>query len=673
MSVRTKLIFALLLLAVVPLTLVSIYSYRSSIAAFRAVVESESGALADDIGSRMESVRSDLGRRIERLGSFPFRSMMSAERQHAPAGTGTSLSERLVAEIGDAASMLEALEFKPVGPPPPVPPKPGNARTPGMPPFPPPPVPPEELIIRMASPEPGAQERASVVNDGKRMVIQLKIPPVKVPTAEELAAVTSAAAAPEQALKKVLESTASLSRNAGNLNDAAKTLEQRMRDIEMRHARRYSYPVQTDGRMIGTVQAQVSSGRVLHSVLSRTRRRQGEIPFALDAQNALIAANPADQTKLASLPLANIAQGKADPKALSDWIVVTRKDQNSGMTFGIARPVGDSLQEIRRTAVRNLGLGLGVVALALIGILPLSGRMTRDLKTLNAGVEGLARGDLTTRVPVRSADEFGKLAAAFNRMAADLAEHEKSLVQQERLRKELEMCRRIQEELLPRQPLVTGFAEAKGISIPAREVGGDFFNYFPLHDGNVGLLMGDVSGKGLPAALLMANLQATIQARLPLEPDLAKLADRLDHEIAENTPAELYLTLFMATLNVQDGTLHYVNAGHNTQFALHSDGATDRLDSTGRPLGLMPGGGYEEQSVHLKKGDALFLYTDGLVETENAQGEEFGLPRLESLLFTRRLETVEEMLGHVDAAVRSHRGATEATDDATMLVLKVGA
>ena len=257
-------------------------------------------------------------------------------------------------------------------------------------------------------------------------------------------------------------------------------------------------------------------------------------------------------------------------------------------------------------------------------------------------------------------------------MAAELGDHEKNLVQQERLRKELELCRRIQEELLPHQPLNSIFAEAKGVSIPAREVGGDFFNYFPLQDGNIGLLVGDVSGKGLPAALLMANLQATIQARLPLEPDLARLADRLDRDIAQNTPAELYLTLFLGTLNVRDGTLRYINAGHNTQFALHGDGTTDRLDSTGRPLGLLPGAGYEERSVRLGQGDSLFLYTDGLIESENGKGEEFGPARLEALLFEHRAETIEVMLGQIDAAVRSHRGPTEATDDATMLVLKLG-
>ncbi len=672
MRVRTKLILVFLFLAVVPLTVVSLYSYRSSLTAFRVVAEAESGALADDIGIRVESVRGELSRRIERLGSFPFGTMMSNEMTHARDASGPSLAERLVSEIGDAASMLEALEFKPAAPPAQSGPPPPHSRGTRPDHMPPPPRLPEELVIRM-TPEAGgvAAKESSIVDDGRRMILRIPLP-VRIPGTDELAAAARVAGAAQEALRKARESVAA--GESADLDEAAaKAVEQRFRDIEAQHQRRFQYPVQTGGQTVGTVQARISSSRIFHSVLVRTRRRQGEIPFVLDAQNALVTADPADQAKLARLPLTDIAQGKASSAAPGDWIVVTRRDQNSGVMFGIARPVGNSLQEIRRTAARNLGFGLAVVALALIGIVPLSNRMTRDLNSLNSGVESLAHGDLNTRVPVRSADEFGRLAEAFNRMASELVDHEKGVVQQERLRKELEMCRRIQEELLPRRPLATGFAEAKGISIPAREVGGDFFNYFPLRDGNVGLLVGDVSGKGLPAALLMANLQATIQAKLPLESDLARLAAQLDQEIALNTPAELYLTLFVAALDVHDGTLQYVNAGHNTQFALHSEGTIERLDSTGRPLGLLPGGGYEQRSVRLRKGDALFLYTDGLTETENAAGEEFGLPRLEALLFEHRLDSVERILALVDAAARSHRGSTEALDDATMLVLKVGA
>jgi sigma-B regulation protein RsbU (phosphoserine phosphatase) len=318
-----------------------------------------------------------------------------------------------------------------------------------------------------------------------------------------------------------------------------------------------------------------------------------------------------------------------------------------------------------------MGYGLAVVALALIGIIPLSSRMTRNLTVLTKEAENLAHGDLTARVQVASKDEFGTLAQAFNRMAEDLSENQRHLVEQERMRKELEMCRKIQEELLPRKPFRSGTTEVKGVSLPAREVGGDFFNYFPMPDGTMALLIGDVSGKGLPAALLMANLQATIKARLPLELDLVKLAEQLDGEIAVNN-SEAYLTLFIAVLDLQSLRLRYVNAGHNSQFLLHSDGSAEQLESTGRPLGLLAGGGFQEKSILLRNEDYLFFYTDGLVEAVNAAGEEFGMSRLEALLVENCARGLEGMLADIEKAISKYRAGIEAADDATMMILKIG-
>jgi serine phosphatase RsbU (regulator of sigma subunit) len=437
---------------------------------------------------------------------------------------------------------------------------------------------------------------------------------------------------------------------------------------------RFDTEIRSGNEVVGKVSAEISSRLLLHSVLRRTQSRQGEIPYAIDAEGKLYTTKSADLQKIKSLPLpkpANKANAQQQVTTSQNWVLVSRKDQYSGLTFGIARPIGDRLGDLRRNAARNMGYGLLVVALAMIGIIPLSSRMTRNLAVLTRETESLAHGDFTARVQVASKDEFGKLARSFNRMAEDLSENQKNLIERERLHKELEMCRKIQEELLPRQRLHSGFVEVKGVSIPAREVGGDFFNYFPMSDENMALLVGDVSGKGLPAALLMANLQATIQARLPLELDLVKLAEQLDSEIMVNN-AETYLTLFIAVLDAKSFKLRYVNAGHNPQLLLHSGGSIEQLQSTGRPIGLLAGGGFQEKSVLLKNGDSLFFYTDGLVETMNEAGEEFGMARLESLLVEERARGLEGMLAKVEERVCNFRGKVEAADDATMMLLKIG-
>ena len=407
---------------------------------------------------------------------------------------------------------------------------------------------------------------------------------------------------------------------------------------------------------------------LLRAILSGAERRQGAIPFARDPDGKVYAPDAADEAVLAAL--GQVPGKPVTRRDAGEWVVAERRDPETGIVIAVARPVGPALQEMRRTAANNLALGLGLALLALLGILPLSHRMTRHIASLTEGARRLAAGELDVRVPVPHGREFRHLAETFNLLARDLRRNQERLLEQERLRKELEIGRRIQEELLPRRPLLGPFAEVGGISIPAREVGGDFFNYFPLREDEVAILVGDVSGKGVGAALLMASLQATIRARLGAERDLARLVDALDREMSSEEPLAPYYTLFLALLEGRTGRLRYVNAGHNTQFVLRREGRAEQLSSVGRPPGLYPGGGYEERTVEMRDGDALFLFTDGLVETEDETGEPFGMARLEALLQVHRSSDLPALLAHVDAAARAHRGPAEPADDATMVALR---
>jgi serine phosphatase RsbU (regulator of sigma subunit) len=408
---------------------------------------------------------------------------------------------------------------------------------------------------------------------------------------------------------------------------------------------------------------------LLRMILSGAERRQGAIPFARDTEGWVFTPDADDEVVLDGLGL---APGRPATRGdAGDWVVALRRYADSGIEIGVARPLGEPLQQIRRTTARNLALGLGLAALALLGILPLSRRMTRHLGALTEGAERLGRGDLDVTVPVPHSVELARLAETFNQMARDLRLNQEQLVAQERLRKELEIGRRIQRELLPRAPLRSSFAEIGGLSIPAREVGGDFFNYFPLQDEELAVLLGDVSGKGVGAALLMANLQATLRGRLSPGSNLADLVDALDREMESDAPLAAYVTLFLAVLEAETGVLRYVNAGHNTQFVRRSAGEIERLASSGRPPGLYPGGGYVEESLVMGDGDALFLFTDGIVEAEDESGEPFGMERLEAVLSVHRGDDLVGLLGQAHEAVRRHRGPHEAEDDATMLALRV--
>lgn len=428
--------------------------------------------------------------------------------------------------------------------------------------------------------------------------------------------------------------------------------------------------VQRNGQDIGHIRARLNYERMFGAILPMTRRDEGEIPFAIDADGRLHGPRGDERESIRALNVSAPESGAAI-RTEGDWVVVTRKDK-TGVTFGIARPLGDDLRGLRSVAAQNFAVGFGLITLVFLGSVPLAGSMTRNLRTLMEGVRRISAGDLSARVPVKSRDEFGQLAGLFNQMAASLSEHEKLVVQQERLQRELELCRLIQTEMLPRAPLRLGIAEINGVSIPAREVGGDFFNYFVLPSGEIALLVGDVSGKGVGAALLMANVQATLRARLPLEQDLAQLADALDHDIGANTPPEVYLTLFVAILDPKARRLRYVNAGHNTQFALRADGGIERMASTGMPLGLLPGHGFEERAITTAEGDVLFFYTDGTVEMANEAGELLGADRLEAVLLADPRRHVDALLSRIEREIAAFRGKAEPTDDATMMALRIG-
>lgn len=438
--------------------------------------------------------------------------------------------------------------------------------------------------------------------------------------------------------------------------------------------RRFAVRLERDGQIVGEVGADIDLPMLLAEVFQTTSRDRGEVPFAVGQDGELFAPSDTDKVTLEGLQMPVPGPDAAPGTTIfPDWIVATTPDPiGAGLTFGIARPVGDALRELQQTSARNAALGLAFIGLALVAIVPLSGRLTRNLDRLSDGVNRIAQGEYSARVQVRSHDEVGRLAQAFNQMAADVEKHQQLAVGQERIRRELELGRQIQHDMLPRTPLRLGLTEVKGVSVPAREVGGDFFNYFQLQDGTIALLVGDVSGKGVGAALLMANIQAALRTRLSLGQDLASLAQELDVDIDSSTPGPVYATLFVGILDPVARLLRCVNAGHNPQYVLRAAGQLDRMESTGRPIGLYSGGGYTEQQFELAAGDVLFFYTDGCVEAENGAGEMFGSDRLEHILSASAGRLADEVIVAVEADVSRFRAGVELQDDATMMVVKVG-
>lgn len=678
MSLRTRLIIAFLLLSVLPLSAVTFLSYTSSVRAFEQAAQREATESATEVSRRMEMVTADVGRRMDRLF---VAGTGSPDRPFNP--DPQTVRDSVAPLLGDTAALVDRVEFHPS---PEIPASPDPAVATDSVPIPIPPSTPRGGGFGRGGPgggRPPGDMRRGPPPFGSEVIV-MDIPKIVEEATRAAAAAGVATADPKigkfvekQIEQQLASNQANLTRIAEALTRQAATREALTRADSSRipvdvQGRNVEVAVQKDGRVIGRANAMLNMDRTLRMVLGFARRDQGEISFAIDRVGALYTPDAQDKGRLQSLGVERTALVAAEgtPRRTGDWIIVARRAP-SGIIFGIARPVGESLRDIRRASVRNLGFGMLVIALAFIGIVPISHRMTQRLAALTRGVRQLAGGDFHTRVPVRSTDEFGALAGAFNQMAEDLERHEAAAVEQERMRRELELSRLIQTEMLPRGPLRSGSAEIAGVSIPARQVGGDFFNYFVLPDARLALLVGDVSGKGVSAALLMANIQATLRARLPHETDLAQLADRLDRELDENTPGGVYLTLFLAILETDGRLLRYVNAGHNPQFVIRRHGGIDALGSTGMPIALYAGHGYTESHVALEPGDLLFFYTDGLIEAENEAGDMIGAERLQAMLAAERAQEIGTVMRHVEQQVADFRGKVELGDDATMMALRI--
>jgi sigma-B regulation protein RsbU (phosphoserine phosphatase) len=241
---------------------------------------------------------------------------------------------------------------------------------------------------------------------------------------------------------------------------------------------------------------------------------------------------------------------------------------------------------------------------------------------------------------------------------------------EQRRTQDLIQAAEIQRGILPRgAPRIPG-VDLAGHNAPCRTVGGDYYDFIPYADGRVALVLGDVAGKGMSAALLMSNLQARVQILAEDPRDLSGLMGRLDQSVAINCPDNRFITMFMGLLDPKTEQLLYCNAGHNPPLLIRPSGAIERLKALGTALGIMPGISYKEESRKFGAGDLLAIYSDGVTESENPAGEEFGESRLAELLVANRTEKAEDVVELVLQALDDWTASTPAVDDVTLVIVR---
>jgi serine phosphatase RsbU (regulator of sigma subunit)/predicted ester cyclase len=258
-----------------------------------------------------------------------------------------------------------------------------------------------------------------------------------------------------------------------------------------------------------------------------------------------------------------------------------------------------------------------------------------------------------------------------NTLHTTLERLEQETRERERVEQELAVARRIQQALLPKDlPKLGGWEIARHYQ-PAREVGGDFYDFLYLDDGGVGLVSGDVSGKGIPAAVLMANTQSVLRAvaqRGGITP--GQVLEEANEVLFTYIPPNMFVTCFYAVLDPTEGRLRYANAGHNLPCCWH-EGTASELRARGMPLGLMPGMDYDEKETTLAPGDGVLFYSDGLVEAHNPQGEMFGFPRLRRLISVHGAGSGEELVDVLLAELERFTSQnSEQEDDITLVTMQ---
>ena len=388
---------------------------------------------------------------------------------------------------------------------------------------------------------------------------------------------------------------------------------------------------------------------------------------------------------------------KNDPRRLISWYFSLKgKNYESGKNTRIGTvPVRTPWEVVFKTYM-VLDEGFGAVLLVAFYVLfglfvavemvsliiggTINRHITRSVHDVYQGILALQKGDLEHKIPVRKHDQLGLLAHSFNQMTGSISRLLEEVVEKKRLEKELEIAREVQATLFPKQLPHPPGMDIFGGCKPARMVSGDYYDFIIEDETHLNIVVADISGKGISAALLMANLQAAMRSQLlstkhdnpeSIGQSLASIMAQLNQQIYLNSPPEKYATLFLSRYDANSRRLWYCNAGHLPPIVLTPQG-THSLDATGMVIGLLPNATYEAKSIELAPGTLLAIFTDGVTEALNKADEEFGDAQLMTALQQSRTRTPEGIWEHVMSRVGEWQSDLPQYDDITLIVAKAG-
>lgn len=783
MRIRTQLILAAFVLAVIPLAAIVTYSYTSSRRALESAYRREADRLNRQMDRRLASIRADLDQRLSVVSSLPL-----------PSEANPDAGGSIVTVMGDAASLVDSLEFQPihvagmqshVEPPdsrPEVaerteqtertePQEAPEPETPAMasaaPPAPRAPRPPGPLVIdlppmvnvprfvmseeqkelvdeisrigkAMVSEQLNPEERADLrremqaaqenlrrVVDASRRQVHEEMRRAIVVQRDQQAALDrarrardeqrsgEATAAPAPAAVPEVQPApkVAVTPSVAAVPDSTRHAEARRSEIEQPRVsirkvtkkdveqglatakrtslifgREFEAPVRKEGEVVGQLTARISNEQVVRRVLGSATEDSTEVPFALDREGTIYTRNPAERALLERLGVPQRLRKRASLGDIEGWIVTSSTDSQSGLRIGVARPVGDNLDELRNTAARNFSLGIGLIAFALIGIVPLTNHLTRDVKVVTEGAERIAHGDLMTRLPVNSKNELGQLARAFNRMAEDLSHQQQRLLEQERARKEqelqqrlmsveyerksveLEDARRFQLSMLPKEVPRHERYDVAVYTSTATEVGGDYYD-FHLAGDVLAVTIGDATGHGAKAGTMVTIVKTLFAGYDGLTGPAAFLHDAAE-KIKRMELGRMAMALSLGRMEPRSLTL---SSAGMPPVLVHraATSSVEEVALNATPLGTL-GSAYDELKVALDPGDTVLFLSDGFPELMNDAGQQLGYgAALEAFADAARGVSASAVIAGLAAFASRWHGDAAPNDDVTFVVIRV--
>lgn len=369
----------------------------------------------------------------------------------------------------------------------------------------------------------------------------------------------------------------------------------------------------------------------------------------------------------------------ADPISNSRQWLVYSPIKSCQWSFAAIVPEQEILAKVNAMIIKQSALMIIGLSIIILIIIWASFKITQPIRKLTDLAEQLATGDLSVKMSnIKGKGEIQKLATVFNKMVIDLKQHiidlTKATKAREAVDSELRIARHIQESILPR--IFPPFPDRHEFDLyakylPAKEVAGDFYDFFFLDDNKFAFLIADVSGKGIAASLFMAVAKTMIKAKSNVNTPPNEILSEVNIDLCYDNESAMFVTVFLAILDLKSGRVIYSNGGHNLPYFIKKEGEIFQIENTnGIALGVMEDAEYFTNEFYLQKNDTLYFYTDGINEAMDKDGNEFSYQRLEKILHNVKNKSSKEIIEKTLDAVKEFTIDAEQSDDITVLVLK---